>query len=255
MRYIYLLLLMLPLRGMAQQPTVRMDSILKDTFNIPFLQDIVEYYFYYYFDFPENSTELIRFSKKIAKEASLQYYNAEKVIWEITIPKLDYYRENFVIHKDDDAREYDIKLFARLLAKSTENYNSVPYPCDIKKYSRGTCEDYKFFLSRLGGPVFFNQENEPIIYPGYSSYRSDFDAKMRKYRKKYIAKELYRYHNSCRIPLQTFYEYKAGDGLYFYCTQERVTMDCVYFEKLEKYLAVLCKEKGITKIIFLSLEL
>ncbi|WP_455585601.1 hypothetical protein [Bacteroides sp.] len=255
MRYIYLLLLLIPLKGMAQQSTQSMDSILKDTFNIPFLQDIVEYYFYYYYDFPNESSELIRFTKKIAKEVSLQYYNADKLIWKVTIPKLEYYKDDLDFQRED-TYSFEILLFDTLLAKCTDNYNFVPHPCDIAEYARESCENYRFFLSQLGRiPIFYNQENEPIIYPEYVSYSENVKMKLGKLKKEYIEKSSYRYHKACKIPLYTFYEYRAGAGLFFYCTGENVNLENLYFKELETYLSSLCKERQITKIIFLAPEL
>lgn len=239
---------------MAQQPTARMDSILKDTFNIPFLQEIVETYFCYYHDFPNTSSELIRFSKKIAEELTLQFYNADKVIDKVTLPKLRYYEENLCLNRID-ARSFDILLFDTLLTRNSESYNILFYPCDIAEYAKGPREEYRFFLSRFRGPIYYNEANEPIIYPDYVSYNQDVKLKLRELEKMYIEKDLYRYLKDCRIPLKTFYEYRNGSGLFFYCTQERVQQNCIYFEELEKYLSSLCKEIQLGKLIFLAPEL
>ncbi len=239
---------------MAQQSTESMDAILKDTFNIPFMQDIVESYFCYYYDFPKNSSELIRFSKKIAEELTLQFYNADKVIERVTIPKLEYYKDNLSLQRKD-ARSFDILLFDKLLTRNSESYNILFYPCDIAEYARGSREDYRFFLSRFRGSIFYNQENEPIIYPEYVSYSENVKMKLGKLKKEYIEKSSYRYHKACKIPLYTFYEYRAGAGLFFYCTGENVNLEYLYFKELETYLSSLCKERQITKIIFLAPEL
>ncbi len=254
MKYIYLLFLLFPLKGIAQQPTTSTDSILKDTFNIPFLQDIVESYFCYHYDFPNSCSELIRFSKKIAEELTLQFYNADKVIEKVTIPKLEYYKNNLSLQRKD-VRSFDILLFDSLLTRNSESYNILFYPCDITEYAGGTCEDYRFFLSRFRGPIYYNDENEPIIYPGYVSYSENVKLKFVELRKIYIDKSCYRYHNACNIPLYTFYEYRAGTGLFFYCTKKKVNADCIYFKKMEAYLSSLCKKRLITKIIFLAPEL
>lgn len=254
MRYIYLLLLLFPLRGIAQQSAALTDSILKDTFNIPFLQDIVDYYYYYHYDFPNNSSELIQFSGKIAKELSLQYYNAEKVIWEVTIPKLEYYKDNLVLQKKD-IRSFDMLLFDSLMTLNTDSCNYVFYPCDIVEYIGGTCEDYKFFLSRYKAPVYYDLKDEPILYPKYVSFSKHVKSKLHELEKTYIEKSCYHYHNACMIPLKTFYEYRSGNGLFFYCTQEKVSTNCIYFKELEKYLSSICQKEKINRLIFLAPEL
>ncbi len=240
---------------MAQQSTESMDSILRDTFNIPFLQDIVEQYYYYYYDFPNNPSELIRFSKKIGEETSLQYYNADKVICKVTIPKLEYYKDNLDFQRKD-TRSFEILLFDTLLAKCTDNYNFVSRPCEIGEYTRETCDVYKLFLSQLRKiPVFYDQENEPIIYPEYVSFIDDFKLKFSELKEKYLEKSCYRYHKACRIPLYTFYEYKAGVGLFLYCTQEKVDENQIYLKRLEEYLSSFCKEEQISRLIFFAPEL
>lgn len=218
----------------------------------PYLADITDDYFFYYYHFPNDIEELIVFTEYCFEVDSNFYSLHEKFfVKEITLPKLKKNASQILI--ENDSEEYIIRLQKDTLLYYKENMRPFS-PCDIAFFREdGDIKEYSVFLEKYGNGRFFDKENNAVISKELSS---SFLRGIYKLQKTFLTHPRFLSfkdkNTNEQTPIYFFLEYVLGTSPKNFCNNDEPIPTLIYFKEVEKYLEIFCKENGLRRIIWAS---
>ena len=256
--YIYLFLFSLflfPDIMYAQDEKIPETAIDKEKVNLMIFSGMIETYFLYYYDYPDNMTSLIDFEKSyfLAYPDVNSWEQSERdMLLKNDFLFLEQYQNDIVIMKNDS--DVVIKLNDWILYKNPKLIG----PCDLMELLHLPLEIYIHDYKKMSSPRYFDNAGRTIIKTQVldSLYKSNLHLLQRKYLKKgkFVVPTYTR--NKQTVPIYTFYEYSpTKNGLYYFCRKDDLlTSDFLFYTKLEEFLKEFCLTHGIERMIFPCIE-
>lgn len=213
------------------------------------LTDIVNNYFYSHYCYPESVEELIEFTEYCLKIDenffSIPYSDFIRLY---LLPKLK--QEGVRIKKEN----YNFILLKKQNILFCLNKQGTYFsPCDISLFIGKPPKEYHSFLEKYSKPRFFNRKELAIL-----SVRLDsiFHLGVLELQKKYIKSSTvtlpyntYAYENDT-IPIYTFWEYRLGDKIHYYCDNKK-SPNGNFYNDLTLFCDLFCLENNLSRIVFM----
>lgn len=218
----------------------------------PCLDVIVGYYYSNYFEFPENTKDLVNFTEYYFKT----YPNADSSCKNNLLVKiLPFLKENMEhIVMKDDGYAYTIEMGNDTLLYIPPSFRPFS-PCDDSLFIGGNPKDYYHFYDHLRTPRFFSSHNKALLFPDTVYY--NFKREVLNIQQKYVTLidnslpyKYYIYENDT-IPILSMLEYNLGKPLRYYCSGEQVVSKLPFYAKLESFFKCFCKLYKCKQILFM----
>ena len=222
-----------------------MQNTVRDDYY--YLRDIVENYFYHYYQYPNSASEIIQFTE-YCLSVDTNYFSSpdKKIIQSEILPRLD--NSNIQIINNDG--------FGILQNNDTLFYykKQLFSPCEIDLFIGDSVQEYYAFYNKFSKPRFFNETGHAIILSGKNI---EFQNDLVKYAEQQIRVNgiPFRYYVNEKdtIPIFLFLEYKFEKGLCNFCDKKK-TLSESYYQPLDSLCNRFCSDNKIARIIFSSLD-
>lgn len=244
--YLIAFLMLIPiLKGLSQNSSC-IDSIRNNPYSYPLLWDMIENYFYFHYKFPQSPKELIDHIEKI--DIFKYNHGIDNMAKSVVIPKLKTNESHIrFIQKNS--------VFYIQIHDSTYKEKSLSnYPCNyINQYEVNPFKPgYPFLLDNV---LYFDENNQAILN---DSLIEELNVKFKDI--KYMIpkegiKDAFSFfeYNKTEYPYRLFLNYILNEGLFDYCTNEKMP-SINYYEELIDEIKFFCMQNNLKSIIWFGFK-
>lgn len=219
---------------------------------LPYLNEIVDNYYFYHYEYPTDIKRLIKFT-----EYSLEA-RPDNFSWKenITLEVLPYLKNNSREINLKEKGGYTIQIKSDTLLYIPPS-SLLFSPCEDSLFIGKEPREYYHFHKYFKAPRFFSLSHKALLYP--ERVYKDFSKAVEDIQRKEIKPDSalsYRYYiyEKDTVPIFSTLEYKLNEPLRYYCNGQQVKRKLPLYDELESFLSCFCELHKCSRIIFSFLD-